>query len=193
MSGMASLAAARQVTIEEFERMRPAPDRRYELDQGEVLELTFPNPWQNLVTGKLYRLLEAFVRERKLGLIFPSDTGFILSNDPPTLRGPDIAFIGNQRLAGLDLRANIPGAPDLAVEVLSPGDSYSDVRRKVRQYLAAGCRTIWLVDPEARTVEIHEPGIPTSRELSAADRLEAPDLLPGFAILVAELFPDELG
>src|SRR5690606_9210280 len=78
MSGMATLAAAQQVTIEEFERMRPAPDRRYELDQGGVLELTFPNPWHNLVIGELLDQLRTFVRRHKLGVVFPPDTGFIL-------------------------------------------------------------------------------------------------------------------
>ena len=197
MSGMATAAeiqieTAKIVTVEEFEQMPPTPGRRYELDEGKVVELTFPNPWHNMVIGELLDRLRPFVRERKFGVVFLPDTGFVLAIDPPILRGPDIAFVTAERARGLNLRANIPGAPDLAVEVLSPGDSYSEVRRKVRQYLAAGCQTIWLIDPEAQTVEIHEPDTPAPRELSSTDRLEAPDLLPGFGVSVAELFPEEL-
>ena len=107
----ATRETAKLVTVDEFEQMPPARGLGYELDEGEVLELTFPNPWDNLVDGALYRLMEAFVRERKLGLVFLCDTGFILSTDPPTLRGPDIAFVSAERGQDLNLLANFTALP----------------------------------------------------------------------------------
>ncbi len=176
------------MSVEEFERLPPPEHCRYELVDGEVVELTFPTPIHNLTVGRVYKLLEQFVDEHRLGMVFPSDTGFVLSREPATLRGPDVTFITAERATGLDLRANIPGAPDLAIEVISPTDTILEMRRKVDQYLAAGCSTVWVLDPEKREVEVYEPGA-RPRVLVAEDQLECPELLPGFAVRVDELFP----
>ena len=176
------------MSVEEFERLPPPEHCRYELVDGEVVELTFPTPLHNLTVLRVSRILEQFVLENELGIVFPADTGFVLSRQPGTLRGPDVAFVSAERAAGLNLRANIPGAPDLAVEVISPTDTLRGMRRKVDQYLAAGCRTVWVLDADKRGGEIFEPGA-RPRVLLAQDELTCPELLPGFAIAVDELFP----
>ena len=176
------------MSIEDFERLPPPEHCRYELVDGEVVQLTFPMPIHNLVVGRVFRVLEQFVEENGLGIVFPSDTGFVLSREPGTLRGPDVAFVRGERAAGLNLRANIPGAPDLAVEVISPTDTIRAMRYKVDQYIAAGCKAVWVLDPEKREVEVFEPGA-RPRVLLAEDSLEHAELLPGFSIRVNGPFP----
>ena len=176
------------MSVEEFERLPPPEHCRYELVEGEVVELTFPTPLHNLTAARVFRLLERFVEEKRSGMVFPADTGFVLSRNPGTLRGPDVAFVRAERVAGLNLRANIPGAPDLAVEVISPTDTIREMRRKVDQYLAAGCKTVWVLDADKREVEIFEPGA-RPLVLLAPDELTCPELLPGFVIVVDGLFP----
>jgi len=169
--------------------MTPPHDARLELVDGEVVQLTFPTAFHNWIVKIVARNLDEVVEPNNLGLVVPADTGFILSEDPASLRGPDVAFLSARRLATIDLRANIPGAPDLAVEILSPNDRAVEVRKKVDQYLQAGARAVWVLYPETREVEVSEPG--RRRRILAADEiLEAPELLPGFRVTVRDLFPD---
>jgi Uma2 family endonuclease len=79
------------------------------------------------------------------------------------------------------------GAPDLAVEVLSPSDSPGDVQQKVRDYLDAGARLVWTIAPEARTASVYRASS-SARLLREADHLDGEDLLPGLSIPLAELF-----
>lgn len=182
------MAVATKVSIEEFEQMQPPVDGRLELVHGEVVKLTFPTPIHNLVCLRVARLLAEFAEPRNLGLVLPADTGFVLSREDATLRGPDAAFLTAARAAQIDLRRNIEGAPDLAIEVISPSDTISGMREKVEQYLAAGCRAVWVLDPDATQVEVYERN-ERPRILIAEDTIECPGLLPGFAMRVAELFP----
>ncbi len=177
------------LTIEEFERLTPPDDGGYELVEGELVKLTFPTPLHNLTASHIWRLLDDFVRENKLGRAFPDNTGYVLSRDPDTLRGPDVAFLRAERASAIDLRSNIPVAPDLAVEVISPSDTIRGMREKVDQFLAAGCRTVWVIDPEAREVQVFETDR-APRVLVSQDVIQCPDLLPGFSIKVADLFPE---
>ena len=106
-----------------------------------------------------------------------------------TVRSPDVAFVRQDRVATVHRRGFGKGAPDLAVEILSPSDSIRQLIRKVRQYVAAGCHTVWVFHPERREVDVYEKS-GADRTLRAEDRLEAPELLPGFSILVGDLFED---
>ncbi|MCP5115150.1 MAG: Uma2 family endonuclease [bacterium] len=174
-------------TIAEFERLPDEAGVRFELNQGELVRMAFPTPRHNLVVGKIFRLLCDFVDAHSLGTVFPSDTGFVLSRDPDTLRGPDVSFISEPRAAGIDMDRNIDGAPDLAVEVVSGSDSAEDLNKKVKQYFAAGCRTVGVVYPATRDVAVYEAD-GSGRNLSGQQELTAPDLVPGFAVPVSELF-----
>ena len=168
--------------------MQPPVDGRLELVHGEVVKLTFSTPIHNWVCLRVARILADFVEPRGLGLVLPADTGFVLSREEPILRGRDVAFLSAERAARIDLRRNIEGAPDLAVEVISPSDTISGMREKVEQYLAAGGRAVWVLDPDATEVKVYEPG-QRPRILIAEDTIECPNLLPGFAMRVSELFP----
>jgi Uma2 family endonuclease len=143
-----------------------------------------PRLQHSLIIGNLFAPLRMFVLEHNLGIVCV-EVEFQLSSD--TVRVPDIAFIRTDRARGLDPEALIQGAPDLAVEVISPTDLAEDVSRKVHQYLAAGCRAVWVLYPKERRVYIHQPGGPTVTRW-APESLDQPDVLPGFSISIADIF-----
>ena len=127
-----------------------------------------------------------FVRSHGLGVLHGAETGFILSTNPDTVRAPDLAFTRAER-AGPPVRGSVPGAPDLAVEVLSPDDRPGYVREKVAEWLEAGTLAVWVVDPRERTVTVHEPERPAV-VLSESEVLPGAELLPGFELAVREVF-----
>jgi Uma2 family endonuclease len=174
------------LTLEQFDQLPVMEGVRYELDEGELLTLTEPMPRHNLVRDNIAAVLRGFVLPRKLGRVF-TETGYQLS--PETVRIPDVSFVPAERMREIDLDRRIPGAPALAVEVVSPTDLAQDLAQKVDQYLAAGVRAVWVVYPNTSEVHVFRGG-GASSVLGAADQLEAPDLLPGFAVLVSRLFEE---
>jgi Uma2 family endonuclease len=131
--------------------------------------------------------LANFVKARSLGIVVSAETGFRIARDPDTVRAPDVAFVRADRIPPGGVKGFFQGAPDLAVEVVSPGDSASEVLAKAQDWLQAGCPMVWVVDPETRTVSVY-----CSRKeialLTAADTLTGGNVLPEFSILVAEVF-----
>lgn len=180
------MGAKTLLTVEQFERLPQPEDHRAELDEGELIEVTFPTPKHNRVLRIIGRLLEDFALKSGAGEVFPSDTGYVLGDG--TLRGPDVSFITAERARALDPNRNIPGAPDLAIEVVSPTDTISAMRRKVRQYLEAGARVVWVIDPDAREAQVYTNATAPPVILAAQDHLKCPELLPGFQIAVSALF-----
>ncbi|MGH2562604.1 MAG: Uma2 family endonuclease [Thermomicrobiales bacterium] len=129
-----------------------------------------------------------FVADHRLGRLYTSDTRFILSRDPYTVRMPDVAFVRADRLPPEQERVGpMPLAPDLVVEVVSPDDRYEEVTQKIELYQRAGVPLLWLVEPRRKTVTIyaagHEP-----RSLTATDTLDGGNVLPGFSLPVADVF-----
>ncbi len=181
------MATKTLLTIAEFEKLPDKEGVRYELDEGELVEMTFPTPRHNLIAAKIYEVLAGFVRPRNLGMVFPSDTGYILSRRPATMRGPDVSFVREERSSAIDLDHNIERAPDLAVEVVSENDTARDLQKRVRQYLAAGAQTVWVVYPATREVHVFEADA-SVRRLTAKQDLECSSLLPGFSQPIADLF-----
>jgi Uma2 family endonuclease len=120
-----------------------------------------------------------------LGKVYNADTGFKLSED--TVRAPDVAFVRKGRLSAVHGKGFGKGAPDLAVEIFSPSDSVRQLMRKVKQYFAAGCHTVWIVYPERREIQILE-ATGVDRLLGPGDTIQAPELLPGFAAPVNAIF-----
>jgi Uma2 family endonuclease len=138
------------------------------------------------VTMNLGTPIDVHVKAQDLGTVFAAETGFLLARDPDTVRAPDVAFLRADREPTPE-RGYFPGAPDLAVEVLSPDDRPGYVRDKVAEWLEAGALAVWVVDPRARSVTVHEPGrSPTL--LGASDTLDGGDVLPGLTIDVGEIF-----
>ena len=159
---------------------------RCELVRGELRMMIPPAYEHGRITFRFGYRLGAHVEPLKLGTILAAETGFLLSRDPDTVRAPDVAFVRAEREPG-PIRGYFPGAPDLAVEVLSPEDRPGPVRRKVAEWLAAGSLAVWVVDPRARTVTVHEPDS-DPRVLSESDRLGGGAVLPDFELAVREIF-----
>ncbi len=174
------------VSAEQFLQMPPQEGKRFELNEGALVEMTFPSFKHNKVAGRLYVQLELFLREHPLGEAFPSDSGYQLG--PATVRGPDISFLRTERMRSLNWDSNdFDGAPDLAVEVVSRSDSARDLQQKVGQYLEAGAHTVWVIYPDTREIHIfaHDGSV---RRIGADGVLEVPELLPGFSVSAHELF-----
>jgi len=180
------MSAKTLMSVEDFDRLEEPDELSYELDEGELVVLTKPRPLHNRIVAKLDFEIRTYLKSYPVGEVFNPENLFVLG--PNTKRAADVSFIRTERAKQIDPSTGIPGAPDLAIEVLSPNDTASQVRRKIRQYLAAGAQGVWVVYPETREVEVwHEPARPQVI-LQHADLLEAPDLLPGFAVRIGDLF-----
>ncbi|HEY6250458.1 MAG TPA: Uma2 family endonuclease [Candidatus Angelobacter sp.] len=145
-----------KISFEEFQKLQDAADEtvRYELDEGELIVTPSATARHNIARYRLRHALTDFVQKNSLGLVL-DETDFLLS--PNTVRKPDIAFITKERLNNLDLdKVPIEDSPALAVEVISPSNLAEDTLKKVRQYLAGGSQSVWLVYPLLRVVEIHD-------------------------------------
>ena len=164
----------------------PDDGYRHELAAGILVSEPLPAHRHDRIRRRLERVLEEFVEAHGLGEVF-GEAGYLLARDPDTVRGPDVSWVSASRLAGFDDRRFFPGAPDLAVEILSPSNRPSDMHAKVADYLAAGTRLVWIIDPERRIVTEHRTLL-APRRLGPADPLDGGDVLRGFAIQVEELF-----
>lgn len=182
-----STTAPKLMTADELLRLNDG--LRHELVKGELLTMTPAGTTHGMVAARLARLLGNWVDERGLGYVLGAETGFKLATDPDTVRAPDASFVAMQRIPPEGVPEKYwPGAPDLAAEVVSPGDSYEEVRAKVQEWLEAGTRLVWVVRPRARQVEVHTPDGRIALR-GAEDELDGGDVLPGFACRVAALFP----
>lgn len=162
---------------------------RYEIDAGELIIMPPAGFEHGASASAADMLLRRFVRDRKLGQVTSGEVGFRLQATPETLRGADVAFISNERLAHIaDRRGFSDVPPDLAVEVHDPSEP--DPRRKVEQYLAAGVRAVWVIDPRDRTLTQHRPGEQPQTISDPAATVHEP-VLPGFSCRLVELFGEE--
>jgi Uma2 family endonuclease len=159
--------------------------QRWELVRGVLVEMTPTGDIHGVVTMWLGHLLLAYVDEHDLGEVTAAETGFRLATDPDTVRAPDVGVILKERLVPLT-GGYYPLAPDLAVEVVSPGDSASLIHDKVRDYLQAGTRLVWIVYPSSRTVAVHTAQ--GAETFSGDDVLSGELVLPGFSLAVSEVF-----
>jgi Uma2 family endonuclease len=131
--------------------------------------------------------IHAFVSSRSLGRVLAAETGFKLFTNPDTVRAPDVAFVSHDRIPDPLPRGFAPFAPDLAVEVLSPDDKPGEVLEKVADWLKAGTRLVWVIDPDRRSARAYrEDG--TIEMLPESGVLDGEDVLPGFTCTVGELF-----
>lgn len=175
----------RLMTAEELLAM-PKDACRYELVKGELITMAPVGGDHALVGTDVVMLLGAFVKAHDLGKVF-LEGGFILATDPDTVRGPDVAFVRKGRLPAGRLPSFIPLAPDLAIEVVSPNDRYTQVAAKVAEYLAAGTRLVVVIDPRALTITKYPARGETTR-LSEGDTLTLDDVVPGFECAVSDAF-----
>jgi len=175
------------MTAEQLARI-PDDGKRYELVEGEVRMMPPAENEHGMVTARLTWRVAQHVEERNLGALFAAETGFLLARAPDTVRAPDLAFVTRERLEQVgSVEGFWPGAPDLVAEVVSPGDSFSDVEEKALAWLNAGTQVVWGVDPKQRQVTVYRSRDDIAVFQSGA-RLEEPRLLPGWSLRVAELF-----
>ena len=128
------------------------------------------------------------VRTNNLGEVFGPDTGFKLAESPDTVRAPDIAFVSKLRIPPGGIPEKFwPGAPDLAVEVVSPSDTLYELDEKIDEYLSTGVRAVWVVNPKNRTVTVYSSQT-SPRILKENDALDGGEVLPGFHYKVSKLF-----
>jgi Uma2 family endonuclease len=161
---------------------------RYELVKGELRKMSPSGFEHGAIIVNATVLLGQYVKANKLGVCVGAETGFKIGSDPDTVRAPDVAFVRSERIPERGVPKKFwQGAPDLAVEVLSPGDTYSEVEEKVEQWLDAGARTVWVIDPRRRSVSIFRPMTDVTR-LSESDELDGGDVVPGFRCKVSEIF-----
>ncbi len=141
-----------KMTFEDF--LQLPDDRRYELNEGELLLTPSPTPYRNIVRSRIREALTAFVRSHRLGLVL-DESDFHIRGD--TVRRPDVAFLSTTQLQGFNLhKSPVEGAPALAIEVISPSNSARDVLLKVHQLLEAGSAAVWVFYPGLATVVIHD-------------------------------------
>ena len=176
------MATTALMTAEEFVQMTTAEYEDYELIDGELIRLASASLLHNVVKDRAIRFSGSYLEKNPIGGAV-SETDCRINSD--TVRRPDLSiFLGDdwRRLSPAQLP--LPYAPTIAVEVLSPSEHVLDVTRKVRDYLSAGSKEVWLLDQENGEVQVRtKSGI---RLLQAGDLLESP-LLPGFAVPVADL------
>jgi Uma2 family endonuclease len=161
---------------------------RYELVKGELRQMSPAGSEHGAIVGKLTARLGYHIETNNLGIYFGAETGFKIASDPDTVRAPDVAFVRRERIPESGIPKKFwPGAPDLAVEVLSPDDTLKEAEEKAGQWLAAGASAVWVVNPKRRGVSVYRPAAEVVR-LSEADELEGQEVVPGFRCKVAEIF-----
>jgi Uma2 family endonuclease len=166
------------LTATDVERVS-LPGKLVELVRGQLVVREPPGTRHGAIAAKLGYYLSDFVHRHGLGIVFAQDTGFKIGSDPDTVRAPDVAFVGRDRGAQIPPRGYADLAPDLLAEILSPGDAPAEVLAKVADWLAAGTRLVWVVDPQRSEVRVYRRDGSLSI-LGESDSLDGEDVLPGF-------------
>ncbi len=175
------------MTEEELLRL-PRGQYRYELINGELKTMSPAGHNHGRVTMRIASPLARFVWDNKLGEVFAAETGFKLTQNPDTVLAPDVAFISEERAAAVRQTSGYwPGAPDLAVEVVSPNERRLDVESKVTLWLKHGVKQVWIVDLKHETVTIYKSST-NYITFTGEEEVSADDLIPGFRIAIAEIF-----
>jgi Uma2 family endonuclease len=183
----------RLMTAVELDRL-PRDGRRRRLVAGELIAMSPGNKRHGKYAMRLAGPLTAHVYAQGLGEVYAAETGFQLATNPDTVQAPDFAFVRRERADAAEEADGpyFPGAPDLAVEVVSPNDTYAEVDDTVATWLAYGAKVVVVVNPRRRRVSVHRPGpAPGQTEvltLTEAEMLTIPELLPGWSLPVAAIF-----
>jgi Uma2 family endonuclease len=178
--------ASTLTTAEELQRM-PRGRARHELVRGELRVMCLPGAKHGRVALRIGSLLDTHAARTGCGVAF-GELGFLLSSNPDTVRGPDAAFISRERFEAVGETTKYwPGPPDLAVEVVSPNDTFGEVQEKAREWIAAGCVAVLVLDPDERTATVYRAG-GDSHIYAGEETVALDDAVPGFGVLVSELF-----
>jgi Uma2 family endonuclease len=165
--------------------MLPHDKHRYALIEGTLIEMSPTDITHGRLTSRIAALLDVFVSEQKLGQVYGAETGFKLSSNPDTVYGADAAFVTKARAQYGE--GYFLGAPDLAVQVVSPGNSQIELHKKIAGYFDAGTRIVWVVYPKSRVVYVYRSAGEIT-VLNEGDSLEGLAVLPGFSVKVRDIF-----
>ncbi len=186
---MASVAT-KPMTAKEFYEFANRPenrDRHFELEDGEIVEMSRPGQLHGVVCGNTVWLFGGYVRKIKRGRVCSNDSGLIIKRRPDTVRGPDISlYLDNVKYAKIE-RKYARDFPTAIVEVLSPNDRLGKIIKRIQRFLARGVQIAWLVDPESRNVTIFRKS-QAPYVLEEGQEIAGLTELPGFRCRVSELF-----
>ncbi|HEY83781.1 MAG TPA: Uma2 family endonuclease [Chloroflexi bacterium] len=160
---------------------------RSELIKGRLISMSptgHPHGYIEFIIG---RILGNFVHQHKLGRILGGEVGIYIERYPDTVRGADVAFISNERMAQVKSRSYLDVAPELIVEVMSPDDRWSEIMEKLAEYFAIGVKVVWVADPKLRQIFAYR-SLTNVEHFTANEELIADDVLPDFKVSVADLF-----
>jgi Uma2 family endonuclease len=175
------------MTAEDLWRL-PDDNTCRELVRGELRRRPLAGFEHGVINATFAAIFCRHIRVPRIGAAVGAGTGFILARNPDTVRAPDVAFVSQARLEQTGIpKKFFPGAPDLAVEVVSPSDTMEEIEEKVDDFLAAGTQLVWVVNPRRRSVTVYRPG-PRVNILKEPDELAGEDVVPGFACRVGDLF-----
>ena len=160
----------------------PNDGPRYELVEGELRKMSPAGSQHGAITHRIAVRLGAFVEQHRLGQVYSSETGFVLSRNPDTVLQPDVGYVRRERVVEDD--EFVPGPPDVAFEVVSPSDRYTEVDEKKDRYLSAGTLVVVVVDPRRRKVQVYRTSGPTN----VTDTLTLDDVLPGWSMPLDDIF-----
>lgn len=183
-----------RLTAREYSQLPDEPGWHTELFRGQVVRMpNIKDPRHDWIAGNLLFALESFIRPRKLGRCTMEQVGFdaaLPGEEDDTSWAPDVTFSTNERVAAQQAAVaagDYGPAPDIAAEVVSPSQSRSDMAERAQRWLGAGARLVWIIWPPSQTVDVWTPDEPM-RTLKAGDLLDGLDVLPGFIMLVADVF-----
>jgi Uma2 family endonuclease len=189
------------VTIEEFWEIVHRPEnegKKLELVNGVVVEeirtttMGGAGARHGSICGVIFGVFWEHVRPNKLGRLFGAETGFqfgIKPNGKPFVRCPDMAFVRQERLVLPIPVEYMPYPPDIAIEVLSPGNTAQQIHDKVRDYLKNGVAIVWVVYPNSESVVVHTTE--GSKEYEGEDMLDGGEILPEFRLMVKDIFAED--
>lgn len=180
------MALPLEVTAEQLLELSP-PHKRTELVRGRMIVREPAGYRHGDIAARVLIAIGIYLANNPIGRVFAAETGFTLERKPDTVRAPDVAFIKKERLLAPAPLSFAEIAPDLVVEVLSPGDRAGEVLAKIADWLNAGCALVWVVDAERQLARIYRAD-GSATLLNADESLAGEDLLPGFALPLASLF-----
>lgn len=187
MSQQARHTSPRLLSIEEFARLRESEEHRSELVRGVLVREPRPGAYHGRTQARLAERLNAYVERHDLGSVF-TDVGVEIPGQPRTVRGPDIAFYAADRVPDPLPEGFLKTAPDLAIEIVSPSNTASEMLEKVKEYLEAGSSLVWVVDPGSRRTTVYRSP-QDSRVVKEGETLDGEEVVPGFRVVLNEVLP----
>ncbi len=187
MSSMPSLIETQLITGEELLEMPGIGP--CELVEGRIVPMSPTGGKHGLIEATVVYELKAFVDQKKLGWVLTGEAGIFTKRNPDTVRGADIAFISKKRLPQGAPAGFLEVAPELVVEIISPGNPRKEIDKKIKEYLNIGVKWVWLIDPKNRSCMVYRSQTDVQK-LTENDSLVGDEILAGFEIKIAKFFEE---